>query len=190
LISDFINKIGEAMIRKNAPILLVSILFLSLVILFSGCYVKSRDLLVRGSSYLDQKRYFDAIECFDKAIEIRPDDPVPHHARGVALYRLARDEEAIVEFNRAIELDSEYSRAYYSRGLVYKAMEDYDSALSDFCAAIEIDPKEGDYFYSRGLLFIEMDRLDEAFDDYVRACDLGMSNACLELRRLNEIMGF
>lgn len=176
--------------RKNVSICLISLLLLSLVLSFSACYVKSRDLIVRGSAYLDQKKYVKALECFDEAIDIRPNDPVPHHARGVACYRLARDKEAIVEFNKAIELDPEYSRAYYSRGLVYKGMGDYDLALSDFSEAIEINQNEGDYFYSRGLLFLEMERLDEAFNDYVRACDLGNSNACLELRRLNEIRGF
>ena len=64
----------------------------------------------------------EAIEEYDKAIELDPNDPDYHNNKGVALYELHRYEEAIEEFDKAIELDPSNPSYYYYKGLAQEKL--------------------------------------------------------------------
>ena len=44
----------------------------------------------KGKSLDELGRYDEAIKCYDKAIELEPDDFVAHHKKGLALANLRR----------------------------------------------------------------------------------------------------
>ncbi|WP_406661686.1 tetratricopeptide repeat protein [Methanolobus sp. ZRKC3] len=52
------------------------------------------------------ERYEEAIEAFEKAIDINPDDAYAWYLKGSALNSLGRDEEAVEAYEKAKELDS------------------------------------------------------------------------------------
>ena len=58
--------------------------------------------VLRGSGYLEQKRFDEAIADFDRALEIDPDYAEAHRLRGNAFYRQDMFEEALENYTRAI----------------------------------------------------------------------------------------
>ncbi len=62
------------------------------------------------------KRYDEALECLDKAIEIDSNYAIAWRIRGEVLDDLKRYDEALVSYDRAIELDANYQWAWADRG--------------------------------------------------------------------------
>jgi tetratricopeptide (TPR) repeat protein len=62
-----------------------------------------------------REEYQPAIDAFERAVALAPNDAAPHFNVAFLLQRIGRDEEAIARFERAIELDAKLERA--RRGL-------------------------------------------------------------------------
>jgi len=103
--------------------------------------------------------YAVAIENYNRAIKLRPDDPFLYNNRGLAYFELKKYDEAISDYTKAIELKPDYATAYYNRGLAYFKKgswgnnEPFKNAIADFSKAIELNPKFVDAYYNRGLAY-------------------------------------
>jgi tetratricopeptide (TPR) repeat protein len=62
------------------------------------------------------EKYKDAIDCFDKAIELSPSEPSYYTDKGGALYELKKYDESIIFYEKAIELSPNYADAYNDKG--------------------------------------------------------------------------
>jgi Flp pilus assembly protein TadD len=58
-----------------------------------------------GDCFFMKEQYEEAINCYDKAIVLDPNDPDLHSDKGLSLYQLSRFTEAIKSFNKAVDLD-------------------------------------------------------------------------------------
>lgn len=71
----------------------------------------------KGLSLYNLKRYNEAIECYDKILEINPKDANAWYKKGVVLYQdLHKDEEVIKAYDKAIEINPNYALAWYKKG--------------------------------------------------------------------------
>ena len=70
-----------------------------------------------GTRLYNSRRYEEAIEEYDKALAIDPNDKVVHYNKGLSLYYLHRYKEAIEEFDKALAIDPDYKNARISREL-------------------------------------------------------------------------
>ncbi|MDZ8067888.1 MAG: tetratricopeptide repeat protein [Nostoc sp. DedQUE08] len=123
----------------------------------------------RGETYRSMKRYPEALQDFDRAIELDPKDAWAMALRGVTYRLMKRYTEALQDFDRAIELDPKYAWAIVLRGETYRLMERYTEALQDFDRAIELDPKYAWAIVLRGETYRLMERYTEALQDFDRA---------------------
>ena len=85
----------------------------------------------RGSVFMKLNQASEAIEDFNKALEIDPNYPKALHLRGLAREKLGEDDLAKADFDRAIELDPDYGAAYYSRATLLTKLGQADLALED-----------------------------------------------------------
>ncbi len=83
-----------------------------------------------GNSYFGADQPMKAIEAYDKALELQPDDPNVITDQGVMYRRLGWFDRAIANFRRAAELAPGHPQSRYNLGVVYR----YD--LADFPKAI------------------------------------------------------
>jgi tetratricopeptide (TPR) repeat protein len=67
----------------------------------------------RGISLGKSGEYKEAIECFDKAIELNPNYAMAYSDRGIVYEKLKKYERAIEDYNKAIALDPNYVKAYW-----------------------------------------------------------------------------
>lgn len=64
----------------------------------------AQDILKKGTMFLEDGKYEDALECFEKVLATNPNDPDIWNKKGVALRSLGRYDEAIESFNKALEI--------------------------------------------------------------------------------------
>ncbi len=93
-----------------------------------------------GFNRLKKGDYRGAIEDFNKAIEIDPNNSDNFNNRGIARSELGDHQGAIEDYTRAIALDPNDAAAYSNRGNSKSKLKDYEGAISDYSKAIEIAP--------------------------------------------------
>ena len=73
----------------------------------------SYDLFVsRGTSYFRLGQYQHAIEEYDKALKMDPNDAIGYYNRGLSYRRLGQYQRAIEDCDKAIELDPDNAEPY------------------------------------------------------------------------------
>jgi len=64
----------------------------------------TQEIMRKGVSYLDDGKYEEALDCFEKILATNLENPDIWNKKGVALRSLGRYDEAIKSFNKALEI--------------------------------------------------------------------------------------
>jgi tetratricopeptide (TPR) repeat protein len=136
----------------------------------------------RGAAYVVLGNYNQAIEDYDRAIEIRPGYVDAYNNRGSAYKGLGNYRRAIEDYNRAIEIRPGYVDAYNNRGNAYIALGNYKQAIEDYGRAIEIKP-DADAYYNRGHAYADLGNHRQAIEDYGKAIEIKPDYADAYLNR-------
>ncbi len=131
-----------------------------------------KDWSVKGYCLNRLERYYEALECLDKAIKIDSNYVRAWVHKGNVLNNLKRYDEALASFDRAIELDANYHWAWVLRGDVLRNLKRYDEALVSDDRAIELDAHNQRAWANRGDVLYNLKRYDEALVSYDRALEL------------------
>jgi protein O-mannosyl-transferase len=126
---------------------------------------------------LKHERVDEAIEHFDKALELDPGDAKAQNNLGLALVKLGRLDEAEPHYRKAVELNPRYFKAYENLGAVYLQTKRFDAAIASLKAAIEIQPSEAKALNDLGVAFMQSGRAAEGLDAFQRAVGIESNNA-------------
>jgi len=118
------------------------------------------------------EEYETAIECYDKALKLKPDYAEAYYGRAMAKSNLGKNKDAIDDYTSAIELSPKYAKAYYGRGLSENTLLKTDEALEDFNKAIELNPAYSEAYCRRGAIEDTLGKFDEAEKDFDKALEL------------------
>ena len=113
-----------------------------------------------------------AMEKFDQAVELDPQDPFTFHNRGTLHFRLKRYEPALADFDRAIEVSGGLPETYNNRGSTWRRLGNLKQAEADFRAATRRDPFYFEAFYNLALTLSDLNQPQAAVDAYLRALQL------------------
>ena len=97
-------------------------------------------LLGKGQTLLKLGQGEGALQCFEEALALAPDNAEVHVKRGTALERLKRFDDAIVAYDRAITLNRQLTQAYLGKGSVFNQQERYSEALECYEQALKTEP--------------------------------------------------
>ena len=110
-----------------------------------------------------------AVEYFDAAVDIDPEDVIAIHARA-DYYRDRGDlDRAIEEYRRASTIDRQYVAGNFNAGLLLMEQDSFRSAYNEFNITIKNDPIHIRAFFYRGYASELMGELDAARRDYETA---------------------
>jgi tetratricopeptide (TPR) repeat protein len=134
---------------------------------------------LRGLINLDRKKYYKAVNDFNKALDYKSVDPYKVYLnRAVANTSLQEYDLAIDDLTKSIELNSDNASAYHSRGMVYYELKDYEQAVRDFTQAINLSQDNPVTFFNLGMSYYRMEDKDSACPYFHKACSMGDINAC------------
>ena len=148
----------------------------------------------KGNNFLKQEKFDEAIQCYEQAMRLNPNDMnVSTHLGHAYAYRggvyyakkdYDKAAKAIDDLTRAIQLDANTAAtAYALRGIVYRDKEDYDKAIDDLTQAMRLNPNDMNVsthlwraYALRGKVYYEKEDYDKAREDSARALQLDPNN--------------
>ena len=87
-----------------------------------------------------EKKYAEAVECYDKVINLAPEHFIAWYNKATDLARLNKYEEAIACYNKAIKLHPTDSSYWTSKGLVLLLQREYAEAVACFEVSVRLNP--------------------------------------------------
>ncbi len=126
--------------RTIITILELASLLLLMLVNIAVAAQSSNDLVREGSVLTSSGKYMDAINIYDKAIKINPQDASAWNGKGIVLDELGKYDEAIKAYDKAIEIDPQYFDAWTNRGVDLVNSNRYDEAKAAYEKEIKINP--------------------------------------------------
>lgn len=93
---------------------------------------------IRGSAHRAGGELKRAVQDYDQAAKLNPNDTDVFFRRGIAHGMLGDADRAIDDFNQAIKLAPDHVGALYSRGLTYSNKGQWERAIKDYDQAIKL----------------------------------------------------
>ena len=138
-----------------------------------------------------------AIQSYNAAISIDPNDPKSHFNRANCFAELKDFDEAIVGYRTAIELKPNYVEAHANLGNALLEKSSVNEAIIALSTAISLDRSFYDAYYSLGKAFHKIEKYQEAVDNFDSSIKLHSSHfqahndrglALQKLKRLDEAL--
>jgi len=129
-------------------------------------------LNILGAALHAQGKLDEALQIFDRSIQLKPDDANIYFNRGLTLKALGQLQESMQSFEKAIQLKPDFAPAYYSLGKALQESEQVELAAASFTMAIRINPDFAEAYYNRGNAEINLGQLEHAVKSYEQAIRL------------------
>lgn len=104
---------------------------------------EAEQLKITGNSFMQEKKYDQAKECYTKALEIAPAGPTSHvyySNRAAALLSMRNFTEAVWDAERSVALKPDYPKAYARLGLAHFLLGQYKEAVKSYALAVKFEP--------------------------------------------------
>ncbi|MEH1967180.1 tetratricopeptide repeat protein [Nostoc sp.] len=129
-------------------------------------------LYQEGLNKYEAGNYEGAVEDFNQAIELDPQNALAYNRRGDAYYRLGDYEQAQADSSQAILLNPQDANAYFDRGFAFSELGKYKEAIADYTEAIKLNSQNAYAYYGRGLARAQVKDNKEAIGDFSKAIAL------------------
>jgi len=124
-----------------------------------------------------QRKVNQAIEYFEKSIQLYPGHWKTHNNLGVALALQGRSSEAISSFHRALQLNPKNEEAHFHLGVTFTKKGQLDEAISSFRNALQANPYSGTTHYQLAIALDNNGQIDEAIQHYRESIHHNPENA-------------
>ena len=125
-----------------------------------------------GLTYQNTGKYKQAIEQYDKSIELNPNYANAYNNRGTAKNSLGQHVEAIADYDEVIRLNPDHALAYTNRGVAKDSLGEHKDAITDYNQAIRLKPDYAEAYNNRGNAKDCLGQHVDAINDYNQAIRL------------------
>jgi tetratricopeptide (TPR) repeat protein len=98
-------------------------------------------LVTKGLDLQADSKYDEAIQCYDEALKINPNDESVWENKANALASLDKDKEAIQCYDEALKINPENDYALAMKGSHFVTLEKYEEAIQCYDEALKINPE-------------------------------------------------
>ena len=126
-----------------------------------------------GNDLLSHGKYNEAINAYEKAVEINPHYYPAWVEMGNALDEIGKHDEAVQAYNEAIEINPHCNAAWGNKGQVLYNQGKYNEAIECFDEETKIDPQNVIAWYFESLSLRELHRDTDADAAFAKAKELG-----------------
>jgi len=130
----------------------------------------SSSVLRMGDILAKLGRNDEAIDCYDRALEIAPRDILVWGAKGIALNRLGYIEEALKCHERMLEINPRDLVSWGAKAIALQKLKRFEEALLCSNRGLEIDPRHVELWQSKVAALLSLSRFKEA----ILCCENGL----------------
>jgi tetratricopeptide (TPR) repeat protein len=133
-------------------------------------------LIKKARKAFKKKDLLEAIDLFEEALEIEPDDIDAHEALATACY-LAQDHAGAIEhFTRVTQLKPRDSKSWVNLGAIRNLRQEYQEAIKALRNGIQRDGKNAEAYYNLGIAQKGLAQTSMAVSAYREAVRLDPEN--------------
>ncbi|MHC4640012.1 MAG: tetratricopeptide repeat protein [Planctomycetota bacterium] len=148
--------------------------------LFEHALNVTGDNFVMSNNYANilknKEQLEEAIEHFDKALQLRPNSPEVHNNLGNALGQLEKIDEAVKHYKMALKLRPNFAEAHYNLAVLLARLGKTDEAIASYREALRYRPKDVDTLSNLGFALARKGEFNEAIEYYKKALELEPGN--------------
>lgn len=106
-----------------------------------------------GTRYAKQNRLPEAMDLFERARNLAPNDYRPHLSMGLGFLRLGSAPAAVPELEQAARCAPRESRVFVYLGLALRSLNRYQEAVAAGLRSTELQPKNAEAWYQLGVTY-------------------------------------
>jgi len=144
-------------------------------------------LTTLGAALRGEGRRDEALQVFDKAVQLKPDDAGLWSQLGDALVEAERRSDALLCFRQTLSLDPSRFDAAYKAGHILQGMGQFEEALLVLNRGVEIQPNHAPTLQVRAVVLKNLNRIEEALADNRRVIELDPGNANVYVNQGNAL---
>jgi tetratricopeptide (TPR) repeat protein len=113
-------------------------------------------LQVKGASLARQDHFLEGLECLDRALKIKSEDPLCWFLKSRLFQMANRTEERLECLQRVIEFDSSHKKAWKESGYCLLELRRYEEAAHAFDSVLRLDPFDEDCGLQKNIALAEV----------------------------------
>jgi tetratricopeptide (TPR) repeat protein len=141
-----------------------------------------------GLAFSDLRQYSEALACFDRALQLKPDMAVAHLGRGAALLHLGQLEQALANLGQAVRLAPKSAQAHNALGVALEQVNRLADARHCFEQALALEPNHAEAHHNLGLVLAAQGRHADALASIERALALQPEHAPTHTNRGTQLL--
>jgi len=141
-----------------------------------------KKLYKKGVNLMADEKLDDAIEIFEQALRIEPDNVEILMKLGYARFHLEDHLDALKVYDKVLEIDVTNPEAWNLKGLVHYEQKKYAQALDAVNKAIESDKSYGMAWYNKACFLSLLNQVPESLQALKYAIEIDVKNARKSIR--------
>jgi tetratricopeptide (TPR) repeat protein len=125
-----------------------------------------------GISLMQEGKFIEAIEYFDKILEIEPNDSIALGNKGAALTQLNRHKDALLIYDKALQLDPTNTNILNNKAATLFNIGKIDESLQTLDEILEIEPGNANVLKLKGKVLADAKRYGEAFSVFKKVIEI------------------
>jgi len=141
-----------------------------------------KKLFKKGINLMADEKLDDAVEVFEQALRIEPDNVEVLMKLGYARFHLDDHNEALKVYDKVLEVDVTNPEAWNLKGLVHYEQKKYAQALDSVNKAIESDKTYGMAWYNKACFLSLLNQVPESLQALKHSIEIDVKNARKSIR--------
>lgn len=125
-----------------------------------------RRLELRADLRMIRKRYLEAIDLYEQALRLAPQNAVLMNKTGIAYHQLFRLNQARKYYERATKIDKTYAQAWNNLGTVHYAQKKYKKAIRYYKRALQHRPAYAAIRSNLGTALFAREKYQQALEQF------------------------
>ena len=141
-----------------------------------------KKLFKKGVNLMADEKLDDAVEVFEQALRIEPDNVEVLMKLGYARFHLDDHNDALKVYDKVLEVDVTNPEAWNLKGLVHYEQKKYAQALDAVNKAIESDKTYGMAWYNKACFLSLLNQVPESLQALKHSIEIDVKNARKSIR--------
>eukprot|EP00755_Sulcionema_specki_P015319 Sspe_Gene.59034::Locus_32422_Transcript_1_1_Confidence_1.000_Length_970::g.59034::m.59034/K01737/queD, ptpS, PTS; 6-pyruvoyltetrahydropterin/6-carboxytetrahydropterin synthase len=104
--------------------------------------VSANELCSKGNELYALGKHWEAVDCYTRALDLKPEDAHLHSNRSAAYLNLRKGDMALLDARRCVELRPNWSKGYVKASLALRLLGRHGEAASLLERAAELEPHD------------------------------------------------